>query len=104
MKLNNKLIRALLCAVLVSCIAAIGTAVAGDDVKNVTGTIDQTDAGFIIKAEDTNYSIITRSDLSTMVGKKVTVTGTVSEIGDNKTIHMMTIEEVQEKPHQPEKK
>ncbi len=91
MKQNKRLIKLLLCAVVISLVATVGVAAEEQEVK---GTVEQTDVGFVIKAEDANY-IVVGQDLSEMVGKEVMVTGTVSESEKGKTIKVMEFKEIE---------
>ena len=82
MKQNKRLFKLLLCAIVISLVAIAGVAAEEQVVK---GTVEQTDVGFVIEAEDANY-IVVGQDLSEMVGKEVMVTGTVSESEEGKTL------------------
>lgn len=63
------------------------------DAVSVTGTVEVGDSGLIIKAADEDYFVMGR-DLTAMLGKTVTATGTLSEGIDGKTIKVMTVKEV----------
>jgi hypothetical protein len=82
-----------LCAVVLICIAAVGIALAGADKITVKGTIEQTDTGLFLVAEDDRYAVA-GENLLPMVGKTVQVTGTVSEGEAIKLIHLMSVKEV----------
>ena len=58
----------------------------------VTGTVEKTDAGLVLKAEDGEYAL-TGQDLTAEVGKKVTATGTVTEADGKKTLEVKSFEE-----------
>lgn len=89
MNLNKKLMKLLLCAVVISFVAAVGMAVASEEA--ITGTVQETDAGLVIATDDGDY-IVAGQDLSEMVGMKVKVTGTISETEAGKTINVMSVE------------
>ena len=92
MNRSKTLIKILLCVVMLSLVATVGMAAEQLVVK---GTVDQTEAGVVIKADDADY-IVAGQDLSKMVGKKVMVSGTVSESEAGKTIHVMEFQEINE--------
>ena len=92
MNRSKTLIKILLCVVMLSLVATVGMAA---EQKVVKGTVDQTEAGLVIKADDADY-IVAGQDLSKMVGKKVMVSGTVSESEAGKTIHVMEFQEINE--------
>ena len=81
------------CAVVLICVAAVGISLAGADKITVKGTIEQTDTGLFLVAEDDRYAVA-GENLSPMVGKTVQVTGTISEGDAVKLIHLMSIKEV----------
>lgn len=92
---KNKGIKTLvLLAVLISFVASVGIALAGADKITLKGTVEQSDNGLIINAEDGKY-MLSGEDLSDMVGKTVEVTGTVSESDAGKTINVMSVKEVE---------
>ena len=94
MKLNKKHLTIVALAVLIAFVAAVGMVVASEATKSITGTIEQTDTGLVINAEDGQYQL-TGQDLSELVGKKLKVTGTVSEAEGGKTINVMSFEELE---------
>lgn len=83
----------LLCAVVISFVTAVGMAVASE--VSITGTVQQTEEGLVITADDEIY-IITGQDLSEMVGKNVKVTGIISESEAGKVINVMSVELLEE--------
>jgi len=91
MDFNKKWMRVLVCMVMFSFVFAVGIATAAD---NITGTIEKTEAGSIIKAEDGDY-LVSGQDLSAMAGKKVKATGTISETKEGKTINVESVEEIE---------
>ena len=83
-----------LLAVLISFVASVGMVVAGAEKITLKGTVEQSDNGLIINAEDGKY-MLSGEDLSGMLGKTVEVTGTVSESDAGKTINVMSVKEVE---------
>jgi len=59
----------------------------------ITGVIMKTDDGLAIKAADGKEYLVQGQDLSAMVGKKVTVTGKISQPPSKKVV---TVESVKE--------
>lgn len=94
MKLNKRYVKVVLCAVLITFVAAIGMGIASEASQSITGEIQQTDAGLVIVAEDGQY-ILSGQDLSAMVGKQVKVTGMIIEAESGKTINVLSFEEIQ---------
>ena len=92
MNRSKKLTILLLCTMMIAFVAAFAMAA---DPQVLQGPVAQTDAGIVIQAGDADY-VVAGQDMSEMVGKEVTVVGTVSESGDTKTIHVMEIKEVKE--------
>ena len=62
--------------------------------QEITGTVEKTDAGLIIKAGEADY-LVAGQDLSSMVGKKVKATGTVAEAQGQKTLTVTSFSETQ---------
>jgi regulator of protease activity HflC (stomatin/prohibitin superfamily) len=62
----------------------------------ITGTVDQTDTGFVIMGDDGEDYYVVGKDLSTMIGKDVEAIGTVTENEEGvKTLHLLTVKEVE---------
>ena len=59
----------------------------------ITGTIEKTDTGVVIKAEDGDY-LVSGQDLSQAAGKMVKATGNVIESEGQKIIDVTQFEEV----------
>jgi hypothetical protein len=76
----------------IGLLAATG-AIAADD--SVTGTIQKTDQGIVISADDGDTYIVMGKDLSDMVGETVKATGTLAESQEGKTLTVISIEPVQ---------
>lgn len=57
----------------------------------LSGTVEETDAGIVI-ASDLGKFLVTGHDLSDMIGKKVSVTGTIQEAAGSPTIQITSVE------------
>jgi hypothetical protein len=68
-------------------------AIASD--QSVTGTIEKTDQGIVISADDGDTYIVMGKDLSDLVGQTVKATGTLAESQVGKTLTVISIEPVQ---------
>lgn len=91
----HRVVKGVLAAALVVGLLFTVTAVAAE--SSFTGMVDKNDEGaFILSADDGEDYIISGSDVSSMVGKTVKITGTLSEDTEPKTITVMSIEEVEE--------
>jgi hypothetical protein len=66
--------------------------------KTVTGMVEKTDKGIILKARREIYTV-TGKDLSSLVGKKVKVTGTLTKTEKGSIFHVMRAQEI--KPTKP---
>jgi len=66
--------------------------------KTVTGMVEKTPTGLILKARREIYTL-SGKDLSSMVGKKVKITGTVTKTDKGSSFHVMRAQEV--KPTKP---
>ena len=64
------------------------------DMESVTGTVAETEDGYIIMAGSEDYLVVGPFDLSGMVGMTVEATGTVSEGDGGKEIHASSVEEL----------
>jgi hypothetical protein len=74
-------------------VATAGLALAED---SITGTISEKGDVIVLDAADGSY-VIEGNDMATeMVGKKVTVTGTVAEKENMRVINVISMEEVKE--------
>lgn len=94
----------LISLVLAACICFAGNVFAEDTAKaadaeiassevSLTGAVEKTDAGTVIKVADTNY-MVAGENLEPMVGKTVKVTGTLSEGEGGTTINVLSYEEI----------
>lgn len=80
--------------VLVIGLFATGTAIAADQAE-VTGKVEISGQGIILKADSGDTYRVTGKDLSKMIGKKVTATGTLAEDQSGKTINVVSVKPVQ---------
>ena len=76
---------------IVGLLAATGAVAAGD---SITGTVEKTDHGIVIAADDGNTYIVMGQDLSGLVGKTVKATGTLAEGQSGKTVTVISVEPV----------
>ena len=61
----------------------------------ITGTVEQTDTGFVIMGDDGEDYYVAGKDLSAMIGKDVEAIGTVTENEGMKTLRLITVKEVE---------
>lgn len=80
-------------AALFMVVAGFGLAIAED---SITGTITEKGEILVLDAADGSYVLEGNDMTADMVGKKVTVTGTVAEKDDMKVINVLSMEEVKE--------
>jgi hypothetical protein len=73
----------------VGLLAATG-AIAGDE--SITGTVEKTDQGIVIAADDGATYIVMGKDLTEMVGKTVKATGTLAEGKSGKILTVVDVE------------
>jgi hypothetical protein len=90
MKFNKKQIAIVLLAVMISLVAGMAAAMVAE---TIVGTVEATDAGLMLKAGDGDY-MLTGEDMSAMIGKMVTVTGSFAESESGTTLHVMSFEEM----------
>lgn len=62
--------------------------------QTITGTVEKTDQGIVISAQDGDNYLVMGKDLTDMVGKTVKAIGTMAEGDSGKTITVMSVEEV----------
>ena len=93
MKTTKKTVITGLVAAMFLVLAVTGMAMAND---TITGTVAAKGEIIILDAADSSYVLEGSDQAMEMVGKKVTVTGTVAEKEDIKVINVVTIEEVKE--------
>lgn len=83
----------LLCILAISLATVIGCA--RKDMKIITGTIEQTDNGLVVKTDSGEYATV-GADIAALVGKKVEVTGMVTEGTEGKVFNIVGIKEIKE--------
>lgn len=76
----------------VGLMAATG-AIAEDN--SITGTVEKTDQGIVISADDGATYIVMGKDLTEMVGKTVKATGTLAEGKSGKILTVVSVEPVE---------
>lgn len=84
-------------ALILSGLLATATALAGE--QNITGTVEKTDSGFVISAQDGNTYMVQGRNLADMVGKTVMATGILAESESGKTVIIVNVEEAQGETH-----
>ncbi len=89
--MKRNLIKWLSVLLVVGLLAATG-AIASDE--SITGTIEKTDQGIVISADNGDTYIVMGKDLSDMVGQTVKATGTLAEGQAGKTLTVISIEPV----------
>lgn len=80
------------CVMLVAAFLVTPFALASD--QSITGTVEQTDNGIVIAADNGDTYIVMGQDLTEMVGKTVKATGTLAEGDSGKTLTITSVEEV----------
>jgi hypothetical protein len=91
--MKRNVIKLLAVMLVIGLVAAAG-AIAADD--SVTGTVEQTDNGIVISADDGDQYIVMGKDLSGMVGQTVKATGTLAEGKSGKIITVISVEPADE--------
>jgi hypothetical protein len=76
----------------IGMLAATG-AIAADD--SITGTVEQTDNGIVISADNGDQYIVMGEDLTDMIGKTVKATGTLAEGKSGKILTVISVEPVE---------
>jgi len=96
MTFNKKLIIIAICALSVVLVGATIVVAQEEGGKiAITGTVEETDTGFVIVGDDGEDYYVAGKDLSAMVGKDVEAIGTVSENEGVKTLRLITVKEVE---------
>jgi len=96
MKFNRKLIIIAVCALSIVLMgSAILVAQEEEGKIAITGTVEQTDTGFVIMGDDGEDYYVAGKDLSAMIGKDVEAIGTVTENDGVKTLRLITVKEVE---------
>jgi hypothetical protein len=84
----------LVALILVIGLMGASLAVAADE-KAITGTVQQTDKGFVISSDAGEVYDVQGQDVSAMVGKQVKAIGTLEEGAGGKTLNVTAIEVIQ---------
>jgi hypothetical protein len=91
---RNHLMWKLLAIVTIIGLLTVAGAMAAEE--TITGTIEQSDQGIVLSADDGETYMVQGQDLSAMVGKSVKATGTLEEGMSGKTITVTSVEEIKE--------
>ncbi len=78
--------KGLMIAVLMVLIAALAAPVFAAEKVTLTGKLEMTESGMIMTAEDGQYAVSGKALVEEMVGKKIVVTGMVTEADGKKNI------------------
>ena len=96
MKFDRKLIIIAVCALSIVLMgSAIVVAQEEEGKIAITGTVEQTDTGFVIMGDDGEDYYVAGKDLSAMIGKDVEAIGTVTDKEGVKTLRLITVKEVE---------
>ena len=95
MKFNRKLIILAICALSIVLVGSTMVVAQEEEKTAITGTVEQTDTGFVIMGEDGEDYYVAGKDLSAMIGKDVEAIGTVTENEGVKTLRLITVKEVE---------
>ena len=87
--MKSNLMKCLAVMLVIGLMAATG-AIAGD--SSVTGTVEKTDAGFVIAGDDGATYNVAGADLTKLVGQTVKATGTLEEGPAGKTLTVISVE------------
>jgi hypothetical protein len=97
MILNRKLTIMIVCALaLVLVGSTVVVAQEGEGKVAITGTVEQTDTGFVIIGDDGEDYFVSGKNLSAMVGKDVEAIGTITEEEGVKTLRLITVKEIEQ--------
>lgn len=83
----------LLAIMLIFGLFIVSNTVAGE--ASITGTVEKTDKGVVISADDGNTYNVMGADLTEMIGKPVKATGTLTDSADGKVLTVISVEPVQ---------
>ena len=95
MKFNRKLMIMIICALAFVLVGSIIVMAQEEEKIAITGTVEQTDTGFVIMGDDGEDYYVAGKDLSAMIGKDVEAIGTVTENEGVKTLRLITVKEVE---------
>jgi hypothetical protein len=93
MKTTRKSISVALVGALLMVLAITGIAMAAD---SITGTVTEKGELIVLDAADSSYVLEGNDMAPEMIGKKVKVTGTITEKDNIKVINVLSMEEVTE--------
>jgi len=95
MKFNRKLMIMIICALAFVLVGSTIVVAQEEEKIAITGTVEQTDTGFVIMGDDGEDYYVAGKDLSAMIGKDVEAIGTVTENEGVKTLRLSTVKEVE---------
>ena len=95
MKFNRKLMIMIICALAFVLVGSTIIVAQEEEKIAITGTVEQTDTGFVIMGDDGEDYYVADKDLSAMIGKDVEAIGTVTENEGVKTLRLITVKEVE---------
>lgn len=95
MKFNRKLMIMIICALAFVLVGSTIVVAQEEEKTAITGTVEQTDTGFVIMGDDGEDYYVTGKDLSAMIGQDVEAIGTVTENEGVKTLRLITVKEVE---------
>lgn len=97
MRFNKKLMTMIICALALALVGSTIVVAQQEGVEKIaiTGTVEQTDTGFVIMGDDGEDYLVSGKDLSAMVGKDVEAIGTVTEEEGVKTLRLITVKELE---------
>jgi hypothetical protein len=95
MKFNRKLMIMIICALAFVLVGSTIVVAQEEEKTAITGTVEQTDTGFVIMGEDGEDYYVAGKDLSAMIGKDVEAIGAVTENEGVKTLRLITVKEVE---------
>lgn len=95
MKFNRKLMIMIICALAFVLVGSTIVVAQEEEKTAITGTVEQTDTGFVIMGDDGEDYYVAGKDLSAMIGKDVEAIGTVTENEGVKTLRLITVKEVE---------
>lgn len=93
--MNKRLLWKLVALVAVIGLLSVANVLAAEE--TISGIIEESADGIVLKADDGQTFAIQGQDLSEMVGKSVKATGTLEESESGKIINVIKVEEVEMK-------
>ena len=98
MRLNRKLVTMIICALallLMGSTIVVAQEEEGGKIA-ITGTVEQTDTGFVIMGDDGEDYLVSGKNLAAMIGKDVEAIGTVTEEEGVITLRVITVKELEQ--------